>query len=166
MIKSYCYRCLWKEKIDCGKCVLKPEEVISGNKPPIGVIPRDKRDELRRRELRDAIARYMQAGEYVDINWVEEYNELMEKEHKNKEDVARLIEMCDEIIAKQNMGKIDKLLDENAKKQHEFFVKSFVGSCLPFRFTFDGEEHLIKITDIDPGTLRVTGEIVKEGEES
>lgn len=49
-------------------------------KPPLGVMPRRIHDEKRRQELGGAIARYIEAGLPVNLEWVKEYNELLERE--------------------------------------------------------------------------------------
>lgn len=49
-------------------------------KPPLGVMPRHLHDEKRREEIQAAIIRYAEAGQPVDPAWVEEYNELTNKE--------------------------------------------------------------------------------------
>ena len=49
-------------------------------KPPLGVMPRYIHDEIRRKSLGDAIARYIDAQLPVNPEWVEEYNELVKRE--------------------------------------------------------------------------------------
>lgn len=48
-------------------------------KPPLGVMPRELHDEIRRKSLGDAIVRYIDAQLPVNPEWVEEYNELAER---------------------------------------------------------------------------------------
>ena len=49
-------------------------------KPPLGVEPRYIHEELRRQQLSAAIVRYAEASLPVPLEWVEEYNELIERE--------------------------------------------------------------------------------------
>jgi hypothetical protein len=60
---------------------------VSGNaiKPPLGLIPKRFHDvffervkEERLNKVREAIARYYNAGLKINIEWIEEYNELVE----------------------------------------------------------------------------------------
>lgn len=51
-------------------------------KPPLGVMPRFIWDERRRIELQAAIMRYMDAGMRVPLEWIAEYNELVERQAK------------------------------------------------------------------------------------
>ena len=48
-------------------------------KPPIGAMPRYIHDELRKRELGKAMVRYIEAERTVPLEWVMEYNELIER---------------------------------------------------------------------------------------
>ena len=54
----------------------------SAIKPPLGLIPKkfhDERVKIKRfNEVRGAIARYYDAGMKINIEWIEEYNELVE----------------------------------------------------------------------------------------
>jgi hypothetical protein len=45
-------------------------------KPPIGIMPKYLHQEQRRRELKEAIERYLDAGLVVNEDWIKEYNEL------------------------------------------------------------------------------------------
>lgn len=54
-------------------------------KPPLGLKPRYMSDELRLREVRAAIARYMQDGWPVNPDWVAEYNHLIERHRQETE---------------------------------------------------------------------------------
>lgn len=57
---------------------------VSGSaiKPPLGLMPKKFHDERvkveRFNEVRGAIARYYDAGLKINIEWIEEYNELVE----------------------------------------------------------------------------------------
>jgi hypothetical protein len=57
---------------------------VSSNaiKPPLGLIPKRFHDEWvkvkRFNKVRGAIARYFDAGLKINIEWIEEYNELVE----------------------------------------------------------------------------------------
>lgn len=52
---------------------------MESNKPPLGVKPRFIHEEMREQELADAIVRYKEAGLKIAIEWVKEYNELVER---------------------------------------------------------------------------------------
>lgn len=60
------------------------QHFVSGSaiKPPLGLIPKkfhDERIKVKRfNEVRGAIARYYDAGMKINIEWIEEYNELVE----------------------------------------------------------------------------------------
>ena len=60
------------------------QPVVSGSaiKPPLGLIPKRFHDERinteRFNEVCGAIARYYDAGLKINIEWIEEYNELVE----------------------------------------------------------------------------------------
>ncbi len=51
-------------------------------KPPIGVCPKDiweRNNKVKRlNDIREAIARYYDAGLKIKVEWIEEYNELIE----------------------------------------------------------------------------------------
>lgn len=46
--------------------------------PPLGIIPKKIWKEQRLGDLRDAIDRYLEANQRVPVEWIEEYNELLE----------------------------------------------------------------------------------------
>lgn len=46
--------------------------------PPLGIIPKNLWKKQRLKELRDVIVRYLEANQRVPIEWIEEYNELLE----------------------------------------------------------------------------------------
>ena len=48
----------------------------SAIKPPIGVMPRERWDRKRQKDLADAMARYLEAGMKIPAEWIEEYNEI------------------------------------------------------------------------------------------
>lgn len=54
--------------------------------PPLGIIPKRIWKEQRLRELRDVIDRYLEANQRVPIEWIEEYNELLEDIWKGVDD--------------------------------------------------------------------------------
>lgn len=56
----------------------KPD--TSDIKPPLGVMPKYIWDRKRKEELAAAIDRYSDAGKRIPEEWVEEYNEIVEKE--------------------------------------------------------------------------------------
>ena len=45
---------------------------------PLGIIPKKIWKEQRLGDLRDAIDRYLEANQRIPIEWIEEYNELLE----------------------------------------------------------------------------------------
>ena len=47
-------------------------------KPPIGLRPKRVSDKERLNEVRDAIVRYYDAELKIPIEWIEEYNELID----------------------------------------------------------------------------------------
>ena len=51
-------------------------------KPPLGVMPREIWNRKRQKDLTDAMARYLEAGMKIPSEWIEEYNEISEKEVK------------------------------------------------------------------------------------
>lgn len=76
-----CNYCLYVEVPEkCDGCFFRPVK-----KPPLGVMPRYIRDERRLRELRECIANYMQAGLALLPEWVEEYNELINRKKEPNE---------------------------------------------------------------------------------
>jgi len=54
-------------------------------KLPIGLIPRFIHDTTRLHKVRLAISRYYTAGVKIPIEWIEEYNDLVEK-YENKQE--------------------------------------------------------------------------------
>lgn len=49
------------------------------HKPPLGAMPRKLHEELRMRDLSSAISRFIIDNQPINIEWVEEYNELVVK---------------------------------------------------------------------------------------
>lgn len=52
--------------------------------PPLGISPRYLHDEQRCGQLAGAISRYVEAGYQLPSEWVEEYNELVERLAKHR----------------------------------------------------------------------------------
>jgi hypothetical protein len=50
----------------------------SAVRPPLGLVPKWVRQKERYYEVCGAIARYYDAGKKIPIEWIEEYNELVE----------------------------------------------------------------------------------------
>lgn len=48
-------------------------------KPPLGIIPKQIHTEIRFDELKAAIQRYLDANLNVNIEWVEEYNDILKQ---------------------------------------------------------------------------------------
>lgn len=61
------------------KCVFSYTPIA---KPPLGVMPREIWDKQRQKDLADAIVRYLEAGMKIPAEWIEEYNEISDKEVK------------------------------------------------------------------------------------
>ena len=55
-------------------------------KLPLGVIPKNMWKKQRLKELRDVIDMYLEANQRVPIEWIEEYNELLEDIRKGVDD--------------------------------------------------------------------------------
>lgn len=49
-------------------------------KPPLGVMPRNLWNRKRQEELAAAMQRYLEAGKSIPREWIDEYNELSDKE--------------------------------------------------------------------------------------
>lgn len=49
-------------------------------KPPLGIMPKNMWDFIRRNEIWNAIERYVMAGERIPKEWVVEYNELCKED--------------------------------------------------------------------------------------
>lgn len=50
----------------------------SAIKPPLGLMPKKVHDQKRFTDVRDAIARYCEAGLEINIEWIIEYNQLIQ----------------------------------------------------------------------------------------
>ena len=66
--------------------VLKEDNMERPVKLPLGVIPKNMWKKQRLKELRDVIDRYLEANQRVPIEWIEEYNELLEDIRKGVDD--------------------------------------------------------------------------------
>lgn len=65
-----------------------PNDILSDKKtkkPPLGVMPRDKWDKKRKNDLRDAIERYICYGKFIPTEWIQEYNEICDRQEKESE---------------------------------------------------------------------------------
>ena len=67
------------ERAAAEECEKEAEEQEGGKKPPLGLMPRKLWDEKRADEIRAAIERYNEAGAVIPAEWVEEYNEIKER---------------------------------------------------------------------------------------
>ena len=54
-------------------------------KPPLGVMPRERWDRSRQKDLIDAMFRYSEAGMKIPAEWIEEYNEISDRWKEVKE---------------------------------------------------------------------------------
>ena len=59
---------------------LNNDSAPKSKRPPIGLKPRYIHDHERYIEIYGAIQRYYDAGKKIPVEWIEEYNELVEKE--------------------------------------------------------------------------------------
>jgi hypothetical protein len=55
------------------------EDIKMSERPPLGIMPRYIWNEKRLEDLRDAIYRYISAVRPVPAEWIEEYNELLQR---------------------------------------------------------------------------------------
>lgn len=55
------------------------------SKPPLGVTPKNIWDMQRIENLKGAIDRYCNANREIPIEWIEEYNSLVNKKHTTKQ---------------------------------------------------------------------------------
>ena len=60
-----------------GQCAIN-DVSNSAIRPPLGLVPKWVRQKERYYEVCEAIARYYDAGKKIPIEWIEEYNELVE----------------------------------------------------------------------------------------
>lgn len=70
------------------EALLSEQKALNVNleKPPIGLMPKSIHLEKRFYEVCGAITRYYSVGGKIPIEWVEEYNELLEKVDNDKID--------------------------------------------------------------------------------
>lgn len=55
---------------------LSDKSATCAKKPPLGVMPKDMWDFIRRNAISNAIERYTMAGECIPKEWIDEYNKL------------------------------------------------------------------------------------------
>lgn len=67
------------EKDAAEKCEKEAEEQENGKKPPLGLMPRKLWDEKRANEICAAMERYQEAGVVIPAEWIEEYDEIKER---------------------------------------------------------------------------------------
>ena len=53
-------------------------------KPPLGVMPRFVADERRLEELKEAMMRFISANWPINVEWLTEYNEIIERYTKDE----------------------------------------------------------------------------------
>lgn len=68
------------------------ETIKTENKPPLGVTPRDRWDRKRQDDLAAAMQRYLEAGKKIPKEWLDEYNEISDRQEKEN----RPNTLCDE----------------------------------------------------------------------
>lgn len=61
------------------------EESVKSEKPPVGVLPREKWDKKRSDELLNGIRDYIAAGKLPPIEWLEEHIEILGRMEKTNE---------------------------------------------------------------------------------
>lgn len=66
------------------------ETIKTENKPPLGVTPRDRWDRKRQDDLAAAMQRYLEAGKKIPKEWLDEYNEISDRQEKRNKT------LCDE----------------------------------------------------------------------
>ena len=100
-------------------------------KPPLGVIPRDMWDRKRQKELAAAMERYLEAGEKIPKEWIDEYSEIIDRQEQQNKTlcVERALQdlecSCDctrEFISKYGPftpDEINTLVDKEKEKEHE-----------------------------------------------
>lgn len=74
---DYRIQCKYKNSSKCEGCSYK-YQITSTCKPPIGIKPKHIHDEERIRDLSSAAVRYLQARFPIPMEWIEEYNQLLE----------------------------------------------------------------------------------------
>ena len=67
------------ERAAAEECEKEDEEQETNKKPPLGLMPRKLWDEKRADEIRAAIERYQEAGVVIPAEWIEEYDEIKER---------------------------------------------------------------------------------------
>ena len=73
-----------KLSLNDAKYLMDLEEIntsdeLAAKKPPLGVMPRYLWERKRRYEVGKAISRYVEADKKIPIEWLDEYNELVQK---------------------------------------------------------------------------------------
>lgn len=66
--------------------------ITKNKKPPLGVTPRDRWDRKRQVDLAAAMQRYLEAGKKIPKEWLDEYNEISDRQEKEN----RPKTLCDE----------------------------------------------------------------------
>ena len=91
-MRQRCQTCAWEQvPPSCWGCRFQPlsdpdiPTPDKTKKPPLGIKPREMHNELRLREVRAAIARYMLDGWPINPDWVAEYNHLIEQHQRELE---------------------------------------------------------------------------------
>ena len=67
------------------KCVFSYMPSTEATKPPLGVMPRERWERSRQKDLTDAMFRYLEAGMKIPAEWIEEYNEISDRLKEVKE---------------------------------------------------------------------------------
>jgi hypothetical protein len=78
---SYIERCTIHDLKDKFKALTIPDVSVCAEKPPLGLKPRKFVDEDRLREVQGAMVRYYDANKPMPLEWITEYNELVERLH-------------------------------------------------------------------------------------
>lgn len=64
-----------------GVCDIE-DTIKTKNKPPLGVMPRDRWDRKRQEELTAAMGRFLEAGKKIPKEWLDEYSEISDRQEK------------------------------------------------------------------------------------
>lgn len=118
-------------------------------KPALGVMTRELWNKQRQKDLEDAMTRYLAAGMKIPSEWIEEYDEISEKEMKEMKKDEMLVKLYNSNIRQAVSKKYKECLAEEGKlvKTVDELVKlleSEEGANLPWREHVDKQ---IELTD-------------------
>ena len=138
-------------------------------KPSLGVMTRELWNRQRQKDLEDAMARYLEAGMKIPSEWIEEYNEINDREVKEMKKDEMLVKLYNSNIRQAVSKKYKECLAEEGKlvKTVDELVKlleSEEGANLPWREHVDKQ---IELTDCREkrDEMRIACKIWKEVED-